>query len=255
MTQHQIHLGQKLCSFSCELKPGNAKYKIKLLIHPQKGLIVRHARNTPLSEVKTFLLAHHEWIEKNLRHHVQVQPEVSFDQFSVPWLGKQQAVSFYPHKKNTITIEPSAEMLKIFLPAQWQTTLIHPTHPDFQEVKAKLKQALTIWYKKQASIIFPGLMKECMACCIWVKTMPTIRIKMQKSRWGSCSSLGNINLNAALLQFPEESIKNVIFHELCHLKHPNHSADFYRLLASVDANWQSHHVYLRKGNSVLFCKI
>ena len=58
-------------------------------------------------------------------------------------------------------------------------------------------------------------------------------IKNNISNWGSCSSLGNINLNLRLVTLPEELRDYVMLHELCHLKYMNHGPKFHALLESV----------------------
>lgn len=59
-----------------------------------------------------------------------------------------------------------------------------------------------------------------------------IAIKLNKTNWGSCSAKNNINLNLALPLLPDALCDYVIIHELCHLEHHNHSAEFHRLLNS-----------------------
>ena len=54
--------------------------------------------------------------------------------------------------------------------------------------------------------------------------------KVMSSRWGSCSSRGNINLNSKLLFLPKDLVIYVFAHELAHLKHMNHGPDFYQEL-------------------------
>ena len=58
-------------------------------------------------------------------------------------------------------------------------------------------------------------------------------IKNNRTNWGSCSSLGNINLNLRLVSLPKELQDYVMLHELCHLKYLNHSPQFHALLESV----------------------
>ena len=60
-----------------------------------------------------------------------------------------------------------------------------------------------------------------------------VAIKNSLTRWGSCSSLGNINLNLRLVTLPQELQDLVMLHELCHLKYLNHGPQFHALLESV----------------------
>ena len=61
----------------------------------------------------------------------------------------------------------------------------------------------------------------------------SVRIKHNSSNWGSCSRKGNINLNLNLVRVPDELRDYVILHELCHLRHPDHSPAFHALLESL----------------------
>lgn len=65
-----------------------------------------------------------------------------------------------------------------------------------------------------------------------------LRVKRVKSRWGSCSSLDNINLSCYLMLLPEHLIDYVVVHELCHLTHRNHGAQFKSLLHSYFPKWR-----------------
>ena len=59
-----------------------------------------------------------------------------------------------------------------------------------------------------------------------------LRLKYNRSNWGSCSARGNINLNICLMAVPEHLRDYVILHELCHLRHLDHGAGFHALLES-----------------------
>lgn len=60
-----------------------------------------------------------------------------------------------------------------------------------------------------------------------------VAIKNNVSNWGSCSVLGNINLNMRLILLPEHLQEYVILHELCHLRHPDHGPGFHAMLDSL----------------------
>ncbi|MCI1779443.1 MAG: M48 family metallopeptidase [Bacteroidales bacterium] len=60
-----------------------------------------------------------------------------------------------------------------------------------------------------------------------------LAIKNNKSNWGSCSSLNNLNLNMQLLRLPADLMDFVIIHELCHLVYHNHGPGFHALLDAL----------------------
>jgi predicted metal-dependent hydrolase len=73
-----------------------------------------------------------------------------------------------------------------------------------------------------------------------------VRIKNQKSCWGSCSQKGNININYNILHLPPELQEYIIVHELCHLKEFNHSKQFWEHVASVIPEHKELRKRLRK---------
>ena len=63
-----------------------------------------------------------------------------------------------------------------------------------------------------------------------------VTIRRQKTRWGSCSKKGTINLNRALLFFPPHLVRYVMVHELCHTEHLDHSGQFWKLVERWEPN-------------------
>lgn len=70
-------------------------------------------------------------------------------------------------------------------------------------------------------------------------------VRGQRTRWGSCSSLGTISLNWRLLLVPSALVDYVLLHELCHLRHLNHSRAFWGLVAAHMPDWAVRRARLR----------
>lgn len=80
----------------------------------------------------------------------------------------------------------------------------------------------------------------------------TIRIKNQKTRWGSCSSQHNLNLNARIMLAPPQVIDYLIVHELSHLVHMDHSKAFYKLVERYAPDYRIHQGWLRNHAYLLY---
>ena len=78
-----------------------------------------------------------------------------------------------------------------------------------------------------------------------------ITIRSQKSKWGSCSSKGNLNFNCLLMLAPPEVIDSVVVHELCHRKEMNHSAAFYGHVLRVFPEYPKWNRWLKENGPSL----
>lgn len=76
-------------------------------------------------------------------------------------------------------------------------------------------------------------------------TYGRITIREQKTRWGSCSSKGNLNFNWRLIFAPEYVLDYVVVHELAHRKEMNHSKAFYAVIESVLPDYQTAKKWLK----------
>lgn len=70
-------------------------------------------------------------------------------------------------------------------------------------------------------------------------------IKNSRSRWGSCSQLGNLNFNYRVVRLPPAVLDYVVVHELCHLIHFNHSRVFWGEVEKLVPNWRELRRQLR----------
>ena len=73
------------------------------------------------------------------------------------------------------------------------------------------------------------------------------RITSARSRWGSCSSKKNLNFSYRLMLTPGDVIDYVIIHELAHLKHMNHSKNFWNQVESMMSNYKEKEKWLKKN--------
>jgi len=103
--------------------------------------------------------------------------------------------------------------------------------------------ALRAWLKKEAQTLLPPLLAG-MARDFGL-SYSAVTVRLQRTRWGSCSAKGAISLNARLLFLPPELARYVLAHELAHTRHLNHSAKYWRFLASLYPDAQALDQILR----------
>lgn len=80
-------------------------------------------------------------------------------------------------------------------------------------------------------------------------TYGKITVRNQKTRWGSCSSKGNLNFNCLLMLAPPEVLDYVVVHELCHRKQMNHSKAFWSEVEKVFPDYKEARKWLKEDGS------
>ena len=119
-----------------------------------------------------------------------------------------------------------------------------------------LPRRLADWLKEQAKTAFAQAVRAY-APAMGVR-VARITVRDQQSRWGSCSSKGNLNFSWRLIMAPPLVLDYIAAHEVAHLVHMNHSADFWRLVKAhcphtdaaerwLAAHGAELHRYGRKG--------
>ena len=109
--------------------------------------------------------------------------------------------------------------------SQGDITILLPANFTFADHQEWLNKAVVAVLRQQCSVIVTPRIR---AWCSRIGHPPKrIVYKDVSSRWGSCSSLGNVNFSVWLLMTPQPLLDYVICHELAHLKVPNHSPAFY----------------------------
>lgn len=94
------------------------------------------------------------------------------------------------------------------------------------------------WLQAKARQQLPSLLRQ-MADRTSL-TYNNVTIRGQKTRWGSCSAAANINLNRNLLFLPEPLVRHLMLHELCHTRHLNHSAEYWKFVESFEPDYKTY---------------
>lgn len=132
---------------------------------------------------------------------------------SFPWLVSQrQAIAFLEEKQGWI-VENRARMAEKYVPRE--------------PVSSETIEALRAEAKRRLPEIVARLAHR------HGFKYGTVRVKVLKSKWGSCTARGDLNLSLFLVRLPDYLIEYVVLHELCHTVHMNHSALFHSLLDGV----------------------
>lgn len=113
----------------------------------------------------------------------------------------------------------------------------------------KIKNILRLWYIEQFKLVIEDRVKHYSSI---IGVFPEkITIREQKTRWGSCSTKGNINLNWKLIMAPMEVLDYVVIHELCHMREMNHSKEFWKLVEYVFPQYKKCRAWLKDNGDLL----
>ena len=110
--------------------------------------------------------------------------------------------------------------------------LLTPSLPD---QGAAINEALQLFFREKAAIKITPRVKK------WSKTtglMPSaVKFRRLSKRWGSCTADNEIILNHDAVKLPFTLIDYIVVHELCHIKHKDHSKVFYQEVAKYMPDW------------------
>ena len=199
---------------------------LRLGINEAGEIEVKIPLRCPKYEVLAFLTKHTTWIEERLAQFAKNQLHL---QQQMMYLGKA-----YQFKRSEQSHrQPILIDSVCYYPSSW------PSERLLEKVEA--------WQREQAKERFQRLIDHW-----WphfshgaLIGRPILRVKKMRSRWGSLSSKGYINLNLKLIELAPELIEMVVVHELCHSHYFDHSANFYRLMADKLPHYKALETQLR----------
>jgi predicted metal-dependent hydrolase len=201
-----------------------ARY-LTLRLLPPHTLELVVPQGTRAAEVTAFVHEHRQWIEdarRELAAHEPVRSEGLPATVELRAIGKSWRVEY--------RYEPNAR-----LRCRAHEDLLEVTTPQANRLGAD--EALRGWLLDEADYyLAPWLLRESQV----VGRRPTsVQVRLQRTRWGSCSNSGTVSLNAALLFLEPEVVRYLFIHELCHLIALDHSQKFWAAVAHYEPGYEA----------------
>jgi len=201
-----------------------ARY-LTLRLLPPHTLELVVPRGTRAADVDAFVRDNRRWIEKARRELAECRPlrraglPTSVD---LPAIGKRWTIEYRhgPHRP---------------LGCRVRDSVLEVSTPEANRRGAD--DALRSWLLDEADYhLIPWLKREAQV----VGRRPArIQVRLQRTRWGSCSNSGTVSLNAALLFLEPAVVRYLIVHELCHLIALNHSRKFWTAVARYEPDYEA----------------
>lgn len=101
-----------------------------------------------------------------------------------------------------------------------------------------VRTLVRLWRFARARSYFRKRIEALSKTLPWVSEPPQFELREMARQWGNCAPDGRIVLNPNLVKAPRDAIDYVLVHELAHLKHHNHGAEFTRLLDGAMPDWR-----------------
>ncbi|MBN2104085.1 M48 family metallopeptidase [bacterium] len=200
---------------------------LEISVHPDSNVVVRAPKNTDFREIEERVIKRSRWIQKKRLYFRQFEPRTPVKKFvageSHLYLGKRYRLKITCDETNSVKL----------VQGFFHITINGTIMPEM------VKILLDKWYYGKSIIKLNEFYENCWASFKkYSNTKPVLKIQEMKTRWGSLSQRRMLTLNRRLIKAPKECIDYVIFHELCHLIHKNHSPEFYNLLEKVMPDWE-----------------
>ena len=188
----------------------------------QKGLEVVYPPGLHQPTPETLLLERSDWILSALDKFSVAQANLPRRQY------RAGEVFFFRGASYKLLLERSTTGSKISVRLTEDCLAVSSPDPPLGAKGGATRSAIERFYRQKARCYLPKRVRELAEKHGF--EYERVRIKNQKTRWGSCSAKRNINLNLRLMMAPDPAIDYVIIHELCHLREMNHRPAFWALV-------------------------
>ena len=168
------------------------------------------------------------------REKIYVDPEIGQVTFRKSMRSRSMSIRVHPLKGVSVSVPyilPYAAAQAFFMMRRgWVLETMARQRERYKDVRLPSDEEIEK-LRRQAKDMLPGRLAELAKRYDFVYNRVTI--KHNASNWGSCSSKANINLNLNIIRLPHVLQDYILLHELCHLRHQDHSHAFHLLLEHV----------------------
>lgn len=225
--QHRVVYGSEQIVFSLRRQPTRSVTRIAIHVEPDGSVQVDAPGTASLADVLTAVRKRSRWISQHVSaakaRLVHVLPREYVSGESIHYLGRRYRLK--------VIVEAGAAA-EVRLRGAFVVVTLSKHDP------ARISAALDWWYRQRARDVFAHRLAVVAESMSWVRQPPPFRLRNMTRQWGSCSPAGRLTLNPWLVAAPREAIDYVLLHELCHLKHHNHSPAFYAALKRQMPGWE-----------------
>lgn len=202
-----------------------SRQTLAIEVHPDSHVLVRAPVDCPEAVIAERVQKRAAWISRQLAEFERYRPRTPARQYingeSHLYLGRQYRLKLLPGDAASVKF------------ARGQLLVTLPGEPEAERVKALLHR----WYLDRARAVFTEVLDTCLPRFNGVEH-PRLIVRAMQSRWGSLSRAGSMTLNVNLVRAPRPCIEFVVTHELCHTRHRDHDARFFKLLGQVMPDWE-----------------
>ena len=221
--RREIVFGTETIGYEIRFLPTRRTLGIE--VHPDLSVVVRAPADCDLETIQARVGKRASWISKQLTNFQRYSPRTPARQYvsgeTHLYLGRQYRLKVVIGEPTSVKMNRGHLLL----------TLPGKANPD------RVKALLHRWYLDHARQVFIAVLDELLPR-FKGHQRPRLIVRAMQSRWGSLSQAGTMTLNANLVRAPRACIEYVVAHELCHLKHRDHDASFFRLLGLVMPDWE-----------------
>jgi len=228
-------------SFSYSIRLSDRARHARIVVRPNLKVEVVLPRGVAKSQAARLVREKQVWVERSLKRFRSLIDASGSD-------ASRKIRDLFPPKAMELTLIRSS------LPVVYQKSrsthvrvsersdALHLTGAVDDEVK--LRAALERWLKYKGREHLVPMLQELAETHGF--SCRKVSVRLQRSRWGSCSRNGTISLNAKLLFLPEPLVRYVMLHELAHLEELNHSAAFWQVVERCDSRFGEHRRSMRR---------